>query len=234
MLFRKRVLGTIGYLGGLPAVLEEFAWSLAQLVQFNSEYLANPFAGEIVHYAKATVSLHWFARNSLVEQMQGDWLLMLDTDHAPPPDLAVRMLTTMNACGIDVATALYRHKAKNGPPVIYQWDASGTHAQPIAGWNRSVKAMEIGSAGGGALMVRRSVFARIERELKCKAFDPMPPYGEDHAFFQRLRALGIKSYALLEIESPHLTVQPITMDTYVPPPVEASERLDVGGFAWQP
>lgn len=231
MRLAKRVIGTVGYLGGLPATLEAFTWAWGQLIQYNTEYLVNPALGEIVHYAKATVSLHWFARNSLVEQMQGDWLVMLDTDHAPPPDLIARMLHYANEYGLDVATALYRHKNVTGSPVIYQWDPTGKWAVPIGNWDQDVSAFEIGSAGGGALFVRRHVFEQIEAELGQKPFDPLEHYGEDHGFFQRLRRVGIKAHALTRVESPHLQVTPLLMEDYdLSSPSIAGPRVAVNGF----
>ena len=47
--------------------------------ELNTEYFCGQ--GEIIHYDRATVSYHSFARNTLVERMEGDFLLMLDTDH---------------------------------------------------------------------------------------------------------------------------------------------------------
>lgn len=215
MLYKKDIVGTVGYLGGLPALLEAFCWAWGQMVQFNSEYLCKP--GEIVHYIKATASLHFFARNSLVEQMKGDWLLMLDTDHAFDPDLVVRMLDGMNSIDAQVVTALYRHKSDPGGPVIYNWDENG-FAEPIGSWEgeggKKLNAIRIDSAGGGALLVKREVFKRIREELGEKPFDIIPGFGEDHSFFKRLQKLKIPAYALVDIESPHLQVQKLTMSNY--------------------
>lgn len=216
MLYKKNIIGTVGYMGGIPAVLEPFCWAWGQMIQYNSEYLCQP--GEIVNYIKATVSLHFFARNSLVEGMKGDWLLMLDTDHAFDPDIVVRMLDYMNKYDAQVVTAMYRHKSDPGGPVIYNWDEKG-FAVPIADWvdengNRNLNAFQIDSAGGGCLLVRREVFKRIDSELKEKPFDIISGFGEDHSFFKRLEKLKIPAYALLNVESPHLQIQKLTMDNY--------------------
>lgn len=216
MLYSKPVLGTVGYLGGLPAVLEEFCWAFAQLVQFNTEYVCPP--GSIIHYARARVSLHDFARNGLVEELQGDWLLQLDTDHTFEPDLLSRMLRVATTHALDVVTALYRHRAAPGPPVIYQWDPVTEGARPIGAWKteggRSPVALQIGSAGAGCLWVRRTVFDRIRTELREPPFSRYGTYGEDHAFFHRCKRLGIPVYALPAIEAPHLAVQPSRMVDY--------------------
>jgi len=228
MLLKKKVLGTTAYLGGLPANLEAFTWAWGQLIQYNNEYLCQP--GEIVHLDKATVSLHDFARDSLVERMLGDWLWMTDTDHAFSPDIVVRMLSAMQKYDLKVATAIYRHKSAPGMPVIYQWDDEGKFALPIGNWDQDVQAIEIGSAGAGCLMVRREVFRRIRDELKERPFARFDGYGEDHAFFQRCRRLKIPVYALTKIESPHLQVQKLVMDNYNFNNSAIGERRETGGF----
>lgn len=212
MILKKTCLGTIAYLGGVPAVLEKFCWAWGQLVQYNTEYLSAP--GQYVHYDRATVSFHSFARNSLVERFLGDWLLMLDTDHEPEPDLAARLLSAQAQTGADVMSGVYLHRAAPHSPVLYQWNDEGTALLPLADWDDSVMAFEIGSAGGGALLVKRGVFERIDRELHERPFDVTPPYGEDHSFFKRLHRLGIKPFAAPRIESPHLWVKAMTLRDY--------------------
>jgi hypothetical protein len=229
MIQRKRTLGTIAYLGGLPAVLEPFCWAWGQMIQYNTEYLCN--SGEIIHYDKATVSFHSFARNSLVERYLGAWLLMLDTDHAPEPDLAVRLLTIMDQADVDVVCGIYCHRTPPNSPVIYQWNDAGTGLEPIGDWDRSARLIEVGSAGGGALLVRRRVYDLIREQMKCLPFEIIPPFGEDHSFFKRCRDLKIKVYAAPTIESRHLEVRAFGLDTYVPPDGLAKHRKEVGGFA---
>lgn len=229
MLYKKNIIGTIGYMGGLPAVLEPFCWAWGQMIQYNTEYLCNP--GEIVHYIKATVSLHFFARNSLVQQMRGDWLLMLDTDHAFEPDIAARMINVMNKNNLQVVTALYRHRAAPGGPVIYQWDKEDKFAMPIADWSKDVEAMQVGSAGAGCLLVKREVFDRIKAELKQEPFTLIEGYGEDHSFFKRCQKLGIDVYALPQIESPHLQITKLKMGDYkINQSVVSKDRTEVKGF----
>jgi hypothetical protein len=226
---KRRCIGSIAYLGGLPAVLEPFCWAWGQLIQYNTEYLCAP--GEYVHYDKATVSFHSFARNSLVERFLGDWLLMLDTDHVPDPDLAMRLVTVMLQADVSVVSGVYCHRTPPQSPVLYQWNDGGTGLSPIGDWDRDVKLIEVGSAGGGALLVRRSVYDRIRAELHSGPFDITPPFGEDHSFFKRCRTLGIPVYAAPTIESRHLEVRSFGLDTYMPPDGLTANRVEVGGFA---
>src|SRR5262245_49717955 len=105
----RKAIGTVGYLGGLMSVPEEFNWAWGQMIQYNSEYLAE--SNEYVHMARAKVSYHAAARNSLVDQMLGDWLLQLDTDHKFDPDMLARMLFQMDRHQVDVLTAVYVSKS---------------------------------------------------------------------------------------------------------------------------
>lgn len=222
-------IGTIAYLGGLPAVLEPFCWAWGQLVQFNTEYLCGP--GQYVHYDKATVSLHDFARNSLVERYLGDWLLMLDTDHAPPPDLAARLVGLMTLYDVGVLSAVYCHRAGPRSPVLYQWNEEGTAVLPIGDWDPGARLLQVGSAGGGALLVRRWVYDRIRIELQEEPFVRRYPLGEDHSFFQRCRDLDILTYAAIQVESPHLEVRAFGLEDFDREILPISDRREVGGFA---
>lgn len=215
MLLGKKTLGTIGYMGGLMNVPEPFAWSLAQMIQYNTEYLCEP--GEIVHYTRATISYHAAARNNLVDQMLGDWLLMLDTDVTFDPDLCARMIHRMDTNDIDVLAGIYVHKAHPHPPVIYKWDEKGENLQGIGDWDgRGVNGslIELGSAGAGALLVRRKVYERIRNEMKCGPFDIIHPFGEDNSFFRRLRELGILGYCDPDIQINHMRYQALSLDDY--------------------
>jgi hypothetical protein len=227
MLLTKKIIGTIAYMGGVPAVLEPFCWAWGQLVQYNSEYMCNP--GEVVHYDKSTVSFHAFARDSVADRVLGDWLLMLDTDHAPEPDLAARMFRKMTEYDCDVLTALYMHKIQPYSPVIYQYNGKGF--EPIAAWHSKAKAFQVDSAGAGALMIRKRVFERIRQGLPGESpFGITAPFGEDHSFFLRLHKLGIKTFAVPGIESPHLEIRKVRLTDHKPPKLSATRRKVVEAF----
>lgn len=228
MIYTKKTIGTIAYMGGIQAVLERFCWAWGQMIQFNTEYLCKP--GEIIHYAKATVSFHSFARNSIVEQMIGDWLLMLDTDHAFEPDLACRMVNAMNKYNVDVLGATYCHRTPPNSPVLYQWNKDKTGLEPIGDWDDRVEAFEVGSMGAGALLVKKSVYNLIRNELKEAPFEIIPPFGEDHSFFKRLDKLGIKAYAMPKIESPHLDIKVLEIAGFDRMAMPIVKKKEVEGF----
>lgn len=228
MLLKNTPIGTISYLGGLPSVLEEFTWSLAQMIQFNTEALCGP--GEYIHLARTKASFHAFARNSLVDQIQGDWLLMLDTDHQFGPDLLLRLLDRLNACDADVITGLYQHRQSPHVPVLYLKNENDLYS-PIGAWDPSATAFTVDSCGGGCLLVRKRVFDRIRAELKESPFDIIHPFGEDHSFAKRCEKLGIKIICDPRIECNHLQIRAVTLKDYDQSSVTLNPPEAVAGFS---
>lgn len=229
MLFKKQILGTVAYLGGLPSVLEEFCWAWGQLVQYNTEYLC--IDGQIIDYQRSTVSYHSYARNKLADECRGDWLVMVDTDHQFEPDTVARLLMLAMTHKVDAITAVYVNKFKPHPPVLYMFNKFTKLFEPIAKWDgNGANLIKIDSAGAGTLFVRKSLFQRVKDEFKCQPFDPIDKYGEDHSFFYRLMKLKIGFYVAPMIESNHLAIQPLSMADFDPSSLPISDRKEVGGF----
>ena len=211
MILASKAIGTVAYLGGLPALLEQFCWSWGQMIQYNSEWVE---PGRYVNYDRSAYTDHGPARNALANRFLGDWLVQLDTDHIFEPDLIARLVNYADTLDIDVLSGVYQMKNSPHLPVLYQWcgpdDAPGL--QPMAMWDKRLKVVQIGSAGGGCLFVRRKVFDRIASELKQEPFDKLHPFSEDHSFFLRLKQLKIPAYAALNIQCNHLRVMPVTFE----------------------
>lgn len=225
---RRQAIGTVAYLGGVPAVLEPFCWAWSQMVQYCWEFMTTPET--YVHTYRARVSDHAIARNFVASQFLGDWVVMMDADHEFEPDIVARLLNAANTYGLDVLTGVYRFKTPPHYPLVYEWlpnaSGEGEHLQQIIGWNVGAGFLEIGSAGGGCLFVRRSVFDRIRDELGEEPFDRIPPWSEDHSFFYRLRKLDIKAFVATHIESHHLRIVPVTER---PPLPGDAQTMDVDG-----
>jgi hypothetical protein len=219
MLIQKRCLGTVAYLGGVPAILERFSWSFLQMSLYNSEYLTK--GDTYIHYDRSKVSYHAKARNELVQSMQGDWIFMTDADHESDPDLCARMLNLFQKHKLDVLAGIYQVKLYPYPPLIYMWNAEHTDFELVSSFETKGDIFEIGAAGGGCLMIRRNVIYRILTELKELPFDitfqknGKRPLSEDLSFFKRCHDIGIKCYAAANIENPHLEMVTITMENSV-------------------
>lgn len=217
MLRSKQCIGTVGIMAGLPAVLEPFAWSMTQFVDYNNHYVCGP--NQNIYYERTGHSFHSVARNDLVKSMRGDWLLMLDTDHQFEPDILARLLNRMTQLQVDVITGAYLHRAPPFGPTLWMFaDNSGTPKQlaawPEVGGPDGTQAIQVDVAGAGCLLVKKRVFQRIRDELNeepfsTKEFDGV--VGEDFAFFRRLYRLGIVAVCDPRIECHHVYLKPLSI-----------------------
>jgi hypothetical protein len=228
MLVARRPLGTVAYLGGVPALYEEFSWAWSQIIQYNYEYLCS--SNTRIHYDRSKVSYHVTARNELCQSMLGDWLLMLDTDHIPPPDIVARMLHIYYKYKLDVLVGLYQIKKWPYPPLLYMYNEELNSHELIAPVTLpdGLEIFKIDAAGGGCLLIKRQVIFDMITKLEEKPFDVILPFSEDLSFFRRLAKLGVSAYCCPAIENPHIYVGTITMENYDGYSLEKEVRKTIG------
>ncbi len=206
MLDRIKTLGTIGYMGGLMSLPEPFAWAWGNMLQFTQEAIP---AGTRIKPARTKLSFHSGARNDLVSQISGDWLLMLDADLEFDPDFAARLIAVFERYKLDILTGLYAYKSHPEVAVVHMFNEETGRHEPISKFDDASDLVEISSAGAGCLLVRKSVYERIVTELYEPPFQIIGAYGEDHSFFMRARKLGIKAYCAWKIRASHLGYNPV-------------------------
>jgi glycosyltransferase involved in cell wall biosynthesis len=229
MLFKNKCLGTCAYMGGVPAVLEDFCYSWGNLIQYNQEMLCRQ--GEYVNYMRTRMSYHCAARNEIAKNFKGDWLFFTDCDHAFDPDLCARLLHRMDSHKVDVIVGVYTYKSPPHSPLLYLEDPTNHLYQPVGGWDGDAEIMEIGSAGAGALMVRRCVFDKIKKELDEEPFSILHPLSEDHSFFRRCKQVGVKAYFDPRIETHHLAIKKLSLKDYDQSAIKLSEKTEVCGLS---
>lgn len=218
MLIGKKTIGTIGIMSGLPAVLEEFNWSLNRMLAYSHDYICGK--DQRIEVVRSSHSFHSLARNNLVEQAQGDWLLQLDTDHSFEPDLLARLLHRLykedsEEYRIGNIAGLYLHKHPPYNPTLWGWTGVGEQAAYISDWPDD-EILEVGVAGTGCLLTRSWVFGQIKERLNEDPFTTDGHVGEDFAFFRRCRKLNINTICDPTIECPHLKIVPLTLETHYP------------------
>lgn len=218
MLTNRRIIGTICPLLALPSVQTEFAWSLANLVNFTNLYTCA--SDEEVWLTKPKHTFHDLARNQAANIMQGDWLLQLDADHSFSPDLLHRILQVHKDTGYEVISGLYLYRNEPHDPVLWKWDQHNRPAK-MTEWPRG-EIMEVDCAGAGCLWVHKRVFMRIWQELGEEPFSRLEQerqggvVGEDFAFFRRLQKLGIRACCPTYVECNHLLTYPLAYETDCP------------------
>lgn len=193
---------------GLPMVFSEFSWSLNQFAVFNSEFVEPPSREQYIHYDRTRASDHEHARNELVSNMRGDWLLQLDTDHQVSPDLLYRLLHRSDEYKAEVVVGFYQERNPPHVPVLYK--KTGDFYGAIGEWERN-EPFYVDAAGGGCLFVRKTVFDRIASELREKPFTKAGGLSEDLSFFHRLEKLEIKVLVDPRVQHKHLEVCPISL-----------------------
>lgn len=196
--------------------------SYADLLLYSQLHLCGP--GEYIHLLKGAYS--WFeVRNDFVEDMQGEWLLQLDTDHCFAPDTLERLLRLATRHNARVISGIYQYKHPPHNPVVGLWTPEGRVA-PLLDWPRNLDVLEVGVTGAGCLLVHRSVFNRIRRELKEQPFSIRPGLSEDYSFCQRCRDLAIPVHLALNVECHHVIDTVLSIRDYTPP---ASPTVGVSG-----
>lgn len=134
-----------------------------------------------------------------------DYLLSLEQDVIPPPDVIERLLQH----NVKVITGVYftiydiDGEAKMRPLV---WKQDPTNADNVIFMNEEVKAArgkkadlhEIASSGVGCILIHRSVLEKIKFRVANGTYDDMP-------FCKDAAANGFKVYADLAIICKHIT-----------------------------
>lgn len=209
----RKCLGTVAYIG-VHTVPEPFAWAMLQLVQFCNEYVCTE-PGEYIHWDRFNKSGQILARNALTQRMQGDWILFIDSDHVPEPDLVYRLLWTFLQRKIDVLGGYYAFKEFPHQPMAWMWMPEKKGYAQVADWDRKMKLIQVGVVGGGCMLISRRAVEALVNHFGQAPFNPIDQYAtDDFDFCERCRQAGIKVWWSTSIECPHLSTRPITQADY--------------------
>ena len=222
-----RVVGTIARMWA-DNTYSSFTDSLVELMQVTERTICGP--GEMLLYNKATISWHSGARNQIVEDAEGEWIFMLDTDHVFAPDLLIRLLEIRKKYGTEVLSGVYQYKHHPHGPVAGFWQGDKALA-PLADWDRSAEILEVGAVGAGCLLVDRKVYNRIKRELGELPFDITEGLSEDYSFCRRCRKLGIPVYLAPRVQCHHTIRTVLDLEDYRPPAQTKAVQIVNGGIA---
>lgn len=198
------------------APAEFFLDSWQNMILFNNFIFRNN-VGEDIYYHKGTVSYHELGRQQAVDNSYGDFLFMLDTDHVFAPDLFYRLYSMKQRYDVPVISGIYQYKNPPHGPVANLWkttDKNDPGLIPIHDINREKDILQVGSVGGGCLLIDTSVFTRIKKELKQNPFEKIHGLSEDYSFCYRCKQLDIPVYLAPNIECHHVINHVLSIKDY--------------------
>lgn len=211
----NKAIGTVSRMYS-TAPGEYFLDSWEKLILYNREFLETE---GYIHYNKASVSYHELGRSEIVNDMRGDWIFMLDTDHMFAPDLLDRMLFLMEKEKLEVLSGTYQYKRPPHGIVANLWTSPSKEDKgltPILDWDRKAPLIQIGACGGGVLLVKRSVFSKIN-EAGFSPFAKVEGLSEDYSFCYRCKQLDIPVFLAPQIQSHHVINNPLFIQDYMAP-----------------
>lgn len=138
-----------------------------------------------------------------------DWLLFLDSDMAPRPDLIQRLL----AHDKDIVSAMAFKRVPPYSPCFYpkvDYIPAGEVGGPAVklfqadDWTKGLG--EIEGVGMACTLIRKGVFEKVP----APRFMPMPVLAEDLGFCLRARRAGFKIYVDTTQVVPHVATEEIT------------------------
>lgn len=208
-----KAVGTIGR-AWADTISTKFSDSLSQMLVYEQSKLPR---GQYIHYTKGTVSWHELMRNQMVNTMQGDWLLMLDTDHIFAPDMLERLRRIAKKYKSPVVSAIYQYKFPPHAPVINMWEegGNGLGVRPILNWDRDkTDVLRVGCCGAGALYVEKWVYEAIAKEFHVAPFTIIPGLSEDYSFCYRCKKLDIPVLVATKVEAHHMVPNVLSIRDY--------------------
>lgn len=150
------------------------------------------------------------ARNSACSDVLANgfqWLLFLDDDVIPPPDVFARLAQH----NVDIVSGLYYRRQEPICPVAMLRDDKG-QSQWVTSWNPPDSRIEVDLVGAGCLLLHRRVLERMPPpwfvwEIGKEDLDPKEnrqKMSEDFAFCIRAKAAGFKIYLDTSIRCDHV------------------------------
>ena len=162
---------------------------------------------EHTYLAEARKTIH----NQFIASHPTDWMLMLDSDVACPPDYIVRLLEHHKADPSRKCLAgWYRVKSEPFYPVVYNFkgDKNTTRNVPVSWWQhlevsdmQGTELMEVDGAGAGAWLVHWDVLNKIGPD----PFD-MHSGGEDLQLCRLITEAGYKMFIDPTLKLAHVGV----------------------------
>ncbi len=155
-----------------------------------------------------TALVREFLSRRFVEEKEFTHLLMLDTDHAHPPDIVDRLTRWLHneARPLVVSGLNYQRKAPFRP-AAFMFDGPEYGILPLTSWPAGL--VQVDAVGAASLLIAREVFERLPAPWWEFVYhgEHKKLIGEDIWFCARCKEQGIGVFVDTTTTSPHLGEQ---------------------------
>jgi hypothetical protein len=170
-----------------------------------------------------------FQRNQCVRDMDGDWLLFIDSDMVFQPKAIMEIIATREKFDFDMLGGLCHQRMAPYQPTVYRQTPDGTGYTYLEQWQEGA-AVEVDATGMAFCIIHKRVFDRILQKSVGQDLPPleerrrMPPppffrwdggFGEDFDFCQRAKASGSRIYVDTTIDIGHVGHHIINRETFL-------------------
>jgi hypothetical protein len=201
--------------------------AISMMMDDKSAYL-KPGEFALRYIVQGNVLVH--QRNQCVRDMDGDWLLFIDSDMAFQPSAISDIIATREKYDFDMLGGLCFQRSAPYQPTLYRRAADDAHGYTfLEKWPEGA-AMEVDATGMAFVIIHKRVFDRILQasigqgmpSLEERRKMAPPPffrwegeYGEDFTFCQSAKATGSKIHVDTTIEIGHVGQQVINRETFL-------------------
>ena len=171
-----------------------------------------------------------FQRNQCINEMEGDWILFIDSDMVWQPEATRVLVETREKVDLDMVGGLCFQRGDPYQPTMYKMAANDTHGYTfIEKWPADA-AVEVDATGMAFCLIHKRVFDRILTKGKAGPFPefedrkgqrPAPffrweeEYGEDFLFCREAKASGSKIFVDTSVKVGHVGEIVITEETFL-------------------
>jgi hypothetical protein len=172
-----------------------------------------------------------FQRNQCVRDMDGEWILFIDSDMVFQPDVVKDIIQTREKYDFDMLGALCHQRMAPYQPTVYRRAANSEHGYTFLEQWQEGAAVEVDATGMAFCIIHKRVFDRILKANNVEVgFPPlserkrMPPppffrwegqYGEDFDFCQQAKASGSRIFVDTTIRVGHVGQHVFDRETFL-------------------
>ena len=190
-------MGVIGIIGISSPEIGRYTQFYSNLTK-----VARPDGTALAHVTGACISSN---RNKIVDQALengAEWIWFIDDDHRFPPDTLTRLLSH----NVDIVSGLYLQRVAPYTPHRYDREEANGALWPKLLTQGESGLDEVLSTGAGCLLVRTSVFEKLERPYWRLGQIRSDVWSDDFDFCRRARAAGFKIWCDLDVLVGHYVI----------------------------